>query len=85
MSLVDRKHSTQRQMPQIVLGALADGEKRVLSLVVAVRRALQGRANFKGDLTGSVKLILRSLIADGHVREADGMYSLSRKGHAAAR
>jgi hypothetical protein len=63
---------------QLILDQLANGEMRLLSLVVAIRRT-QGRfQGMKGDLSATVKSGLRHLINRNVVADADGMYSLLR-------
>jgi len=68
----------------VILSVLAMGEKRLLSLVVAVRKQLQRNEIYRGDLTSAVKTTLRRLVANGEVREVDGIYSLGRTVHLAA-
>jgi len=63
------------QINSLIINQLAGGEKRVLSLVVAVRNALG--ASSKGDISGMVKSALRKLVASGAITDADGMYGLS--------
>ena len=64
-------------MNQLVLAQLAKGERRILSLVVAIRNTLSQAEAGKGDLTAMVKSTLRKLIASREIVEVDGMYSLS--------
>jgi hypothetical protein len=61
----------------MILNELARGEKEVLSLVVAVRRALDRAGNIKGGLLGRIESTLRRLVASGAVVDHDGRYSLS--------
>ncbi|MBC8107331.1 MAG: hypothetical protein H7Z14_12130 [Anaerolineae bacterium] len=62
---------------ELILSQLAVGEKQVLSLVVAVRKALSRSEAAKGDLTAMVKSALRRLVASKEVIDVDGMYSLA--------
>ncbi|CAN5456311.1 hypothetical protein BH09PLA1_BH09PLA1_14740 [soil metagenome] len=62
---------------QLILEQLADGERRVLSLVVAIRKTLTRAEAGKGDLTAMVKSALRKLVAARAVVDVDGMYSLA--------
>ena len=65
------------QLSQIILDTLAAGERRELSMIVAIRRVLNRRGAIKGDLTSLTRSGLRKLIASGTVMESDGVYSLS--------
>jgi hypothetical protein len=67
--------STSRVAP-LILDELARGERRLLSLVVAVGRVLERTDRMKGNLTTTIKSALRSLVASKMVVDADGMYSL---------
>jgi hypothetical protein len=67
---------TSRVTP-LVLDELARGERRVLSLVVAVRSALQRSDALRGNLTGTVRSSLRALMSSKAIVDADGMYSLA--------
>ncbi len=62
---------------QLILDELARRERRVLSLVVAIRKDLQPAGVVKGDLTAIVKSALRGLVAERTVIDEDGLYSLS--------
>lgn len=62
---------------QLILDQLAISERQVLSLVVAVRKALSRSEAAKGDLTAMVKSALRRLVASKEVIDVDGMYSLA--------
>ena len=62
----------------LVLEQLALGEKRILSLVVAIRRVLARSEVFKGDLNAVVKVAVRKLVAAGAIFDMDGVYSLRR-------
>lgn len=77
------------RLTQMILDTLGDGERRQLSMVVAIRHMLSRSGPMKGDLNTSIKAALRKLVASGTVEETDGMYSLSPslkkgKGRAAA-
>jgi len=61
-----------------ILRQLAGGEKRILSLVVAMRKAPDSASWGKGELTGRVASALRKLVASKEVVDADGLYSLAR-------
>jgi len=65
------------RLTQIILDTLGDGERRELSMVVAVRHVLSRSGPMKGDLTTSMKAALRKLVAAGTVQETDGTYFLS--------
>jgi hypothetical protein len=67
---------TSRVTP-LILDELARGERRVLSLVVAVRNALQRSDALRGNLTGTVRSSLRALTSSKAIVDADGMYSLA--------
>lgn len=71
------------QVEQLIVKELAGGEMRVLSLTVAVRRAIHRTRVFKGDLSATVRTALRKLVASRQVVESDGMYSLARVSHRA--
>jgi hypothetical protein len=60
-----------------VVDQLTGGEKRLLSLVVAVRRTLGQSEKVKGDLSDIVKTALRGLVASETVVHVDGVYVLS--------
>jgi len=62
----------------MVLQQLNAGERRLLSLVVAVRKGMADSHRIKGDLTEQVRSSLRQLVADHQVVDDDGMYSLAR-------
>jgi hypothetical protein len=68
-------HYTSR-ISQLILDQLAVGERRVLSLIVAVGKVPRSETS-KGDLTAMVKSELRRLVVAGAIVEADGLYSLS--------
>ena len=65
--------SSPIEINSLILAQLAGGEKGVLRLVVAVRKALRFE---KGDLSQIVKSALRKLVASEAVVDVDGMYSL---------
>ena len=69
---------TSRVAP-LILDELARGERRLLSLVVAVGKVLERRDRLKGNLTTTIKSALRRLVASNLVVDADGMYSLPRR------
>jgi hypothetical protein len=62
---------------QIIMDTLAAGERRELSLIVAIRNVSR---TFKGDLASLTRSSLRKLVASGALVESDGMYSLSKPG-----
>jgi hypothetical protein len=66
------------RISDMILSQLARGERRLLSLVVAIRGGLNESGAVKGDLSATVKSALRKLIASGAVLDVDGVYSLSR-------
>ena len=61
-----------------ILTQLKAGEKRILSLVVAVRRSMDRSEGLKGDLTEQVRSSLGKLVACEMVVESDGLYSIKR-------
>jgi hypothetical protein len=63
----------------LILGQLAVGERRLLTLVVGVRKGL-GATDLKGDLAARVQTSLRGLVASKAVVNTDGMYSLGAVG-----
>jgi hypothetical protein len=65
------------QISSLILDQLAGGEKRMLSLVVAVRNALGRSERVKGDLSEIVKAALHKLVASEVVVDVEGLYSLS--------
>src|SRR5689334_2322240 len=65
------------QIAELILLQLAGGEKRILSLIVAVRRAAGSSACARGNLRERVASALRKLIASKEIIDADGLYSLS--------
>lgn len=67
------------RMNQMIQDQLQVGEKRVLSLVVAIRKGLGNSELVKGDLPAMVQSALRKLVASKVVVDMDGMYSLSRQ------
>jgi hypothetical protein len=60
----------------LILEQLSRGEKRVLSLIVAIRKCLDPSDAFKGDLSVAVNAALRTLVASGAVVDTHGIYSL---------
>jgi hypothetical protein len=67
---------TSRVAP-LILDELARGERRLLSLVVAVGKVLERSDRLKGNLTTTIKSALRSLVASKAIVDSDGMYSLA--------
>lgn len=65
------------QINPLILAQLANGERRVLSLIVSVGKVLNRAGGVKGDLSTTVRSALRALVADRTIVEVDGMYSLS--------
>ena len=63
----------------LIIEKLGEGEKRSLSLVVAIRKSLGRSAFIKGDLSSVVNTALRKLVTAGKVVENDGVYSLVRE------
>jgi hypothetical protein len=60
----------------LILEQLGRGEKRLLTLVVAVRKSMGRFEGLKGDLSATVQSSLRKLVNQKSVIEVDGMYSL---------
>lgn len=67
---------TNRVIP-LILEELARGERRVLSLIVAVGKVLERSDAVKGNLTTTIKSALRTLVASNAIVDTDGMYSLA--------
>lgn len=65
------------QLSEMIIDILTAGERRELSMVVAIRRRLNLAGTMKGDLTSMTKSGLRKLVASGMVLERDGVYTLS--------
>ena len=70
--------ASSMQINALIIDQLAAGEKRILGLVVAIRKALGRNEMVKGDLSQIVKSALRKLIAAQAVVDVDGLYSLAR-------
>lgn len=66
------------RISSLVLEELTLGERRLLSLIVAVRKTLAQTEVFRGDLPAVVKLAVRKLVVAGVVFEVDGVYTLRR-------
>ncbi len=66
---------TNRVIP-LILEELTRGERRVLSLIVAVGKALERSDAAKGNLATTIKSALRTLVASNAIVDTDGMYSL---------
>jgi hypothetical protein len=64
---------------QIIIDELSAGERRELSLVVAIRNVLNRTGAVKGNLPDMTKSALRKLVASGTLVESDGLYSLARR------
>lgn len=62
---------------QIIIDTLAAGERRELSIIVAIRNVSK---TLKGDLASLTKSSLRQLVASGTIVECDGVYTLSPPG-----
>jgi hypothetical protein len=60
---------------ELILTQLADGEMRLLVLIVGIRKRLDG-SPVKGDLAARVQTALRGLVAAKSVLDSDGVYSL---------
>ena len=75
--------ASSNRIRSLVIDELAGGEKRLLSLVVAVRRSLGRSDNVKGDLSDIVRAALRQLVASDAVVQVDGVYVLSPRVKAA--
>jgi hypothetical protein len=70
--------ATSTLVSSLVVEQLAMRERRVLSLIVAVRRALGPFARV-ADLTSAVQSALHRLSASGDVTHVDGTYFLARR------
>ena len=66
------------RIKSVIVDQLAEGEMRLLRLVVAVRTALGRSEKIKGNLSEIVKSAVRELIASAVIVDADGMYSLAQ-------
>jgi hypothetical protein len=64
---------------QLILEQLAIGERRVLSLIVSVSKAMNRDGGGKGNSSALVRSALSALVKARTIVEVDGMYSLSRK------
>jgi hypothetical protein len=65
------------QVTPLILDQLAIGERRVLSLIVSVTKAMQNQAGgVKGNPSALIRSALRALVAARTIVEVDGMYSL---------
>ena len=64
-------------LSQIIIDTLAAGERRELSMIVAIRNVSR---SFKGDLASLTRSSLRQLVAAGTIVECDGVYALSPLG-----
>jgi hypothetical protein len=60
----------------LILQQLAQGEMRLLALVVAVRKSLGRSEAVKGDLSTIVKSSLRKLVASNAVVDMEGVFAL---------
>ena len=69
--------ATPQAIQALILEQLAAREMEILSLVVAIRKALSRSENIKGDLSAIVKAALKRLVAAKEVVDDDGRYSLS--------
>jgi hypothetical protein len=69
--------NSTNDISQLIVRQLGGGEKRLLSLVVAVRKGLSLSHPLRGDLTEIVKSALRKLVASEAVVDDDGTYSLA--------
>ena len=72
--------SLQNQCSQMILDELAHGDRRLLSLTVAIRRTLNRSGTVKGSLTDMINSALRKLLATGQIEDVDGLYSLPQRG-----
>ena len=61
---------------RLILEQLGNGEMRLLTLLVAIRKTFGPPAHFKGDLSAVVKSALRKLEASHVVVNTDGVYTL---------
>jgi hypothetical protein len=69
--------TTSVEISQLVLDQLSRGEMRLLVLVVGVRKALDVKKYFKGDLSAAVSTALRKLVLLKSVVDDDGAFSLA--------
>ena len=64
------------RVAHLIVEQLEQRERRVLSLVVSVRKALEGTGVVKADLRTTIDCALSSLVESNRVKETDGVYSL---------
>ena len=69
--------STTVRVAHLILEQLAHGERRVLSLVLAVGKALERTGMVKGDLRATVDSALSALVESNRVVRVEGVYSLA--------
>jgi hypothetical protein len=60
----------------LILHQLEGGEKRILSLIVAVRRSAGSASWAKGSLKERVASTLRKMVSSKEIVDVDGLYSL---------
>jgi len=65
------------RISQMILHQLADHERRLLSLIVAVRKSLPEHEVIKGDLSAIIQSALNHMVATKVVVVFDGCYSLA--------
>ncbi|MGA2583267.1 MAG: hypothetical protein ABSG31_08320 [Tepidisphaeraceae bacterium] len=68
---------TTVRITRLILDELGHGEKRLLTLTVAVRKGLHRSEGIKGDLSAAVEASLRKLVASKRVEDVGGTYVLS--------
>jgi hypothetical protein len=76
MKTIATRTSSSR-VSQLILEQLAGGERRVLSLTVAIGNVLRESWSFKGDLATAVGAELRRLVQSRTIVDRDGWYSLA--------
>ena len=67
---------TPERIDSVILNQLANGEMRLLALLVSVRTSMGSTTPFKGDLGKAVNGALRRLIASRSISDTGGVYAI---------
>jgi hypothetical protein len=67
------------RVAHLIVEQLEQRERRVLSLVVSVQKALERSGVVKADLRSTIDCALSGLVESNKVKEANGVYSLVRR------
>ena len=65
------------QVSPLILEQLAIGERRVLSLIVSVTKAMNRDGGGQGNSSAAVRSALNALVKARTIVEVDGLYSLA--------